>query len=1324
MSRPIYLCVLMCTCVLASKQCIVTVESSEHCNVTMEWRCHVVTQWCSPIVWWNGSAFLHDEINSSSLSQKACCGSLSSALDFITNRSAGCNGRLNVTLYLKSTTEDLQKEKFFNNADFSQISFLGATKITVIQCKTGAALYFNGSSNDMASMEILLQNITLLGCGNGKQTMSAALYFTLHCHITLSDLRVQNSNGSALVLINVLGAVDISHSAFLQNELHTGQDGAGVYMAILLDEREHCNMDKNLHYRFLDCVFSGNMALPPNNVMNDLETKGGGMFIRIAYRTKNVQVHVMNCSFINNAAYWGSGLLVLLEDSVSTNNVVISKTVFKDNHYPHSLHNIPFSNSGGGAVVKVVSESSANNVTFNNCTFRGNAAVWGGGLGLLAAPTVGYERHNNHLIVTQCFFIHNTATNGAAINMYCKSASTTPETCNAIPLLSSTTFVHNGKPTLVSLHNQIVASVVDIGSFPTTLEGELNFYQNFGSPIRVHETSITLREDTVLNFTENTAQNGGAISLYGSWITVYNNTTLIFSRNKAFQKGGAIYAYQTEEAFIPYASSCFIRYYNTSVQPKAWDSTWNFNGNKAGNRADSIYATSLFPCLWRSSKTSTMDTDLRATFCSWSNWYFDCNCNQEIHTSARNFSSTPKSIDMFPGVPKTFIQAVDDLGHNVTNISVIPTVWPMNANKEVQFINNSLTVFDYPNTHVSILLELQGDRSIFLVVNVSLQNCPPGFSFNKFSRSCICVFHSHIYCNYEPGSHWIAHLVTGYCMSYSKLSDQKHIIIQGQCPFTSGLHSNKDIFSPYLPLPPTAEMLEDKFCGKFNRSGKLCGDCMDNYSIDVFSDTFKCYNCSGSINNWLIFLAVEGLPPLVFFMAVILLHISVTSGPANGFIFCSQVLTISLEVIIISSSWKQTQVRHPYILSDTMVNLYSIWSLDFFRIVHLFAKDYHLCLGPHIKVIHVLVLQYLSVVYPLVFLMIAFAVIELHARNWRILVWLWKPLCFLCVRFRQTWKVRTSVVDAFAAFILLSYVKMVRISLLLTTYSPIYDKDNVVVEKAVNYDPTVVYLSYEHAPFAVIGAFFLVSFGLLPPLLLTFYQFRFLQKCLNSCRLNRNGLRIFMDTFQGCYKDGKDGGPDRRFFAGLYFIFRIIVFSIFDMSSRISRTYTLMLVACVIFSMITVVVQPYKKAFYNYLDIFFFNLLVIIMALHIVGFLEVMAALDFPLKLIAVLYSLTLIPLAYMICYMLLWVCTHAHCVPDCAKKRTKHAFQVVSQTSLLKDVHQLFTSVSSSPDENTAEGGMAVTYSEVTANDIPDRLANSYRYRSLTLRSVTQMED
>ena len=206
-----------------------------------------------------------------------------------------------------------------------------------------------------------------------------------------------------------------------------------------------------------------------------------------------------------------------------------------------------------------------------------------------------------------------------------------------------------------------------------------------------------------------------------------------------------------------------------------------------------------------------------------------------------------------------------------------------------------------------------------------------------------------------------------------------------------------------------------------------------------------------------------------------------------------------------------------------------------------------------------------------------------------------------------------------------------------------------------------------------------------------------------------------MDAFQGCYKDGKDGGPDQRFFAGLYFVFRLIVFIVFDMTSRVSLTYMALLVTCVVFSTMTVFFQPYKRKMYTYLDVFFFNLLTVIMGLQILGFYEVQTTLHFPMRLMITIYCLTLIPLVYIVCYVLLWLWRYMYNFPCCdtIKIKGQHIYQWLTNSHLMKCFSQLYTSTPRNKNVDICCG--------MTAEDIPDRLANSYRYHSLFLRRVIE---
>jgi len=67
-------------------------------------------------------------------------------------------------------------------------------------------------------------------------------------------------------------------------------------------------------------------------------------------------------------------------------------------------------------------------------------------------------------------------------------------------------------------------------------------------------------------------------------------------------------------------------------------------------------------------------------------------------------------------------------------------------------------------------------------------------------------------------------------------------------------------------------------------------------------------------------------------------------------------------------------------LSDIVVFPDGIWNLDFS-----FMSGPNFCLSQSFSVVHILALQYISAVYPLVLALIAFIIIELYARNFRLL---------------------------------------------------------------------------------------------------------------------------------------------------------------------------------------------------------------------------------------------------------------------------------------------------------------------------------------------------
>ena len=177
-------------------------------------------------------------------------------------------------------------------------------------------------------------------------------------------------------------------------------------------------------------------------------------------------------------------------------------------------------------------------------------------------------------------------------------------------------------------------------------------------------------------------------------------------------------------------------------------------------------------------------------------------------------------------------------------------------------------------------------------------------------------------------------------------------------------------------------------------------------------------------------------------------------------------------------------------LTNLLLFPYSVWSFDFFRIFY--ARD--ICLCKSMRIIHVLALQYIPALYPLFLVIISYILIELHARNCRPLVWLWKPFCFLCVRFRRNWEAKTSIIDAFATFLILSYTKILLVSFSLLTPANVYISDGSSVEMILNNDPSVDFFQGDHLPYAILALVILLTIGAIPPLLLLLYPSHGFQK--------------------------------------------------------------------------------------------------------------------------------------------------------------------------------------------------------------------------------------
>ena len=514
--------------------------------------------------------------------------------------------------------------------------------------------------------------------------------------------------------------------------------------------------------------------------------------------------------------------------------------------------------------------------------------------------------------------------------------------------------------------------------------------------------------------------------------------------------------------------------------------------------------------------------------------------------------------------------------------------------------------------------------AIAVVSVTATLSCPPGFVSQ--GNSCVCADWPDgiITCDEDSLN---ASILIGYCMTYDNETEEVRVGFCRQNFF------RKDSFKFYYPLPTEVSVLNDRVCGPSNREGLLCGECQDGFAVPPLF-TINCINCTSVSNGWIKFISVTYLPITVIFTVIVVFAISVVSGPINSFIFYAQITAAPFLGFGFVMSVLGTQGTFTYSnrMSTVIVtNLNNLWNLYIFEVI---IPPF--CLTSHLTTLQVFALDYGFAFYPLVVIVFLYVCIRLHAGNFRPVVYCWKPFLKCFLRFRRSVDPKTSIVDAFATFTLLSYVKLLFVAgrFLIPTHL-LNEQGKTLKTLVFAYDASIKFFHAEHLPFAILSIIVLLTFITVPPIVLIFYQATFFQKCLTRCKMNTHVLRTFVDAFQGCYKDGTNGTRDCRYFAGLYFILRIAVgLSFSTVPLAIFGSALLYWCTALLFAL----VQPYKVHLYNVVDAVTFALMgtiYILTMLIVIKILYTGHTSTSLLILIDVLYSL---PLLYFVLFTVCWL--------------------------------------------------------------------------------------
>ena len=1009
-----------------------------------------------------------------------------------------------------------------------------------INCSGNSGFRFVNAYN------VALCSLTLKGCSVLEPQEKSASVFFLNCaEITVFQLSIEGSHDTGMLLQNTTGAVDIHSCTFESN---------GQHVSISL---QHVSDPST--YNISYCNFS----------RASQESEFGGGLEVIVNRSQHVDVHILAAHFKeNNASIGGGGMSVRYFNSLNSTIEVVD-SMFLTNG----------ASEGGGLYVEIFSSmETALKMLFTGCLFYSNhATTLGGGTRISSTKMNG-----DHVVIT---FVNGTWHENVAF--YGSAFCAVPDTKNILTLrgflprlkFDNALFENNHvikhffpEDTRHTRHTrQYVEGIGALYSieFELNFTGSLNVANNNGTAFRLEYCAMFIARNSRVVFSGNEGAYGGAMYVLSGRIIAGSHAEIEFSNNTAERTGGAIHYYTCSSLWTNFSDSCCI-----SKENNGTGIIFTFNNNTSvKNGIDSIRILSTAPCL-RSINISGEDFNDSMVFANVGKFSFQPNDDMQRHinTAVKSFdlcNITEEVTKVIPGIPKNIlITSMND--HNQENKGIyavrmksVTTIKPF----PYAIVNNSNLTF-YGNTMEKgvVLISTKSTRRITLSFKIKLEDCPPGFMMR--GNSCVCIFkgtqlYHEIYCNWSevkayrtPGI-WVNHtlneddLESGYCPA-GYCSDDFSLEI---------LDDNPNIFN---------------ICRE-GREKRLCGACINNYSVYYHSRYYHCGKTDLCYLGWLFYILTEIVPVTVLFIIIIYSDKSLSSGLANGYVFYAQVL-LTLRIGG-EDYFKLPGLLH---IAQGYISLfYGIFNLDFF--VH---ENLAFCLWKGATPLSIMVMDYLTQAYALA---LVFALVVLIKYSHR----LHSFIESVGVTFPS---ISRSTIHGITAFLILTYSQNVSVSIALLRPGYIFINNSETYQAVIHYMGVYEFGDHNHIPYALIATTSLTFFVALPMLLLLIYPLHY--KILLLLHLSESNsikklinplekLKPVFDSFQSTFKD------NFRFFSGLLFLYRFIISLTFTVNTPVTY-YAFMEAELVVILIIQAACQPHKERIHNVVDTLLLGNLILI----------------------------------------------------------------------------------------------------------------------------------
>ena len=326
-----------------------------------------------------------------------------------------------ITIVLRPGQHQLHSGSETQLRNMSQLAIVGngsEGEPVVITCQPLGGLAFLWSTN------ITISNLRLIGCGklqngnneceNDRYLSQVAILFTGCSSIELSNLHVNESNGTGVAVYNAMGKVSIDSCQFSYNGLSDEAIYGGGGLVIEASEatsQSFCTIT-NSTFTHNTASSAGLQWINPCG-----SARGGGISVVLKGEATNNTVQLLNSVRLNsNKAQFGGGLFIAFYDNASGNTVTVDNAEVTENEV---VIETASSASGGGIFIGFAATGTnrlfGNVVAINSSRIISNEADIGGGISVnLVHNARECSTDSNKLLIENSTFDSNTAFQGSS----------------------------------------------------------------------------------------------------------------------------------------------------------------------------------------------------------------------------------------------------------------------------------------------------------------------------------------------------------------------------------------------------------------------------------------------------------------------------------------------------------------------------------------------------------------------------------------------------------------------------------------------------------------------------------------------------------------------------------------------------------------------------------------------------------------------------------------------------------------------------------------------------------------------------------------------